>query len=72
MTLLNDLMRGLVVLAFLALAQNGFSVKKMAEKAAGAHKKGLTSYQTYSNQLTGYRKVKKSEIDERNVGISAS
>ena len=55
MTLLNDLMKGLIILAFLALIQNGFSVKKMAEKASNSHKKGLTSYQTYSNKLTGYK-----------------
>lgn len=55
MSLINDLMKGLIVLAILALIQNGFSVKKMAEKAVNAHKKGLTSYQAYSNKLTGYK-----------------
>jgi len=54
MSLINDLVKGLIVLAILALIQNGFSVKKMAEKAVNAHKKGLTSYQAYSNKLTGY------------------
>ncbi len=46
MTLLNDLMKGLIILAFLALIQNGFSVKKMAEKASNSHKKGFISYQS--------------------------
>ncbi|MCB9027135.1 MAG: hypothetical protein H6625_12500 [Bdellovibrionaceae bacterium] len=55
MSLINDLMKGLIVLALLALIQNGFSVKKMAERAVNAHKKGLTSYQAYSNKLTDYK-----------------
>ncbi len=58
MALLNDLMKGLIILAFLAFVQNGFSVKKMAEKAASSHKKSLTSYQTYSNKLTGFQPAK--------------
>ena len=55
MGILGDLARGMVILSFLAFVQNGFSVKKMAEKAVKEHKKGLTSYQEYSNRLTGYK-----------------
>ena len=54
MGILGDLVRGMIILSFLAFVQNGFSVKKMAEKAASTHKKELTSYQAFSNKLTGY------------------
>ena len=54
MSLINDLVKGLLVLAFLAFAQNGFFVKQMAKKAAGAHSEKGVSYKQYSNALTGY------------------
>ena len=43
MSLLNDLFKGAIVLSILALAQHGFTVKDMANKAAKVHKKGRFS-----------------------------
>ncbi len=54
MSLLNDLFKGAIVLSILALAQHGFTVKDMANKAAKVHKKGLTKYGSYSRVLTGH------------------
>ena len=56
MGLISDLFKGMVVLSIFALVQNGCSVKKMAERAADAHKKGLSSYGAYSRSLTGVQK----------------
>ena len=53
MRLIGDLFRGMIVLSLMAVAQNSCSVKKMATKAANAHKKGLTNYGEYSRALTG-------------------
>ena len=53
MNLISDLFKGMLMLSFIALAQHGCSVKKMAERAAKAHQKGLTSYGAYSRSLTG-------------------
>ena len=55
MGILGDLLKGFMVLSIYALIQNGCSVKNMAERAAEAHKKGLTSYGAYSRALTGYK-----------------
>lgn len=55
MGFLGDLVRGMLILSFLAFIQNGFSVKTMAERAVKAYKEGLSSYQEYSNKLTGYK-----------------
>ena len=54
MTILSDIFKGAIALSFLAVIQNGCSVKNMAERAAEAHKKGLTSYGGYSRMLTGH------------------
>ena len=56
MNLLNDLFKGAIVLSILALAQQGFTVKDMANEAAKVHEKGLTKYGSYSRALTGYHK----------------
>ncbi len=56
MSILNDLFKGAIALAILALAQHGFTVKDMAEEAAKVHQKGLTKYGQYSKALTGYKK----------------
>lgn len=53
MGIIGDLFRGMVILSFIAVAQEGCSVKKMATKAASAHQKGLSSYGSYSRKLTG-------------------
>jgi|SaaInlStandDraft_5_1057022.scaffolds.fasta_scaffold02464_3 hypothetical protein len=55
MSIFGDLFRGFIILSIIALVQNGCSVRKMAERAASAHKKGLTSYGAYSRALTGYQ-----------------
>jgi hypothetical protein len=54
MSILNDLFKGAIALAFIALIDHGFTVKDMAKSAAKAHKKGLTSYGAYSRMLTGH------------------
>jgi len=53
MNLINDLIRGSVILSVLALTQHSCSVKQMAHKASEAHKKGLSSYGGYSRELVG-------------------
>lgn len=55
MDLIGGLFRGMVLLSFMAVAQHGCSVKEMANKAADAHKTGLSSYGKYSRKLTGKR-----------------
>lgn len=55
MSIFSDLFRGMVILSILAVAQHSCSVKDMANKAADAHKKGLTKYGQYSRLLTGYK-----------------
>lgn len=55
MSLIGDLLRGLVTLSIVAVIQNGCTVKDMARKAAKAHQKGLTSYGQYSRMLTGHQ-----------------
>ena len=55
MSLISELFRGMIILSTLAVFQHGCSVKKMAEKAADAHQKGLTSYGAYSRMLTGHQ-----------------
>ena len=55
MSILNDLFKGLIVLSIGSLLQHGCSVRDMAEKAATAHSKGLTSYGAYSRMLTGHK-----------------
>ena len=42
MSIISDLFKGIVVLSILALADYGFTVKDIANKAADSHKKGLT------------------------------
>lgn len=68
MGIFSDLFKGAILLSFIALGQHAFSVKKMASHAVDAHKRGLTSYGTYSRQLTGYKKswadTKKAPIKE--------
>ncbi|MCB0414829.1 MAG: hypothetical protein KDD50_10875 [Bdellovibrionales bacterium] len=53
MSLITDMFKGMIILSIFAVIQNGCSVRKMAERAAHAHKKGLTSYGAYSRALTG-------------------
>lgn len=53
MSIIGDLIKGMMVLSFFAVVQHGCSVKKMAERAMSAHMKGLTSYGEYSRTLTG-------------------
>ncbi|USN48532.1 MAG: hypothetical protein H6626_05415 [Pseudobdellovibrionaceae bacterium] len=53
MSIITDMFKGLMILSIFAIIQNGCSVRNMAEKAAQAHKKGLTSYGAYSRALTG-------------------
>lgn len=56
MSVLDDLFRGVVVLSFIALAQHGCSVKKMAGAAVKAHQKGLSSYQECLRGIVSYLK----------------
>ena len=53
MSLISELLRGMVILSILAVGQHGCSVKDMAKKAAKAHEKGLSPYGEYSRTLTG-------------------
>ncbi len=55
MGLIGDIFKGMILLSFLALFQEGFSIKKMAIKAVEAHQKGLTSYGKFSRELTGHK-----------------
>ena len=52
MGFIGDIMRGAMILSFIAVAQHGCSVKSMAGHATKAHQKGLTSYGAYSRALT--------------------
>ena len=53
MNLIGELLRGMIILSILAVAQHSCTVKDMAQKAAKAHQKGLSSYGAYSRTLTG-------------------
>ena len=53
MEIIGSLFKGMVILSFFAVVEQGCSVKNMAVKAVDAHKKGLTSYGAYSRMLTG-------------------
>ena len=52
MSILNDLFKGAIVLSIIAVAEQGFTVKSMADKAVSSHRKGLTKYGDYSRILT--------------------
>ncbi len=54
MTIIDDLFKGAIILSIVAVVQNGCSVKKMAERAANAHK-NTVSYGAYSRALTGHK-----------------
>jgi hypothetical protein len=56
MNILNDIFKGAILFSIIAITQHSCTVKKMATKAAIAHKKGLTSYGAYSRMLTGTQK----------------
>ena len=53
MDLINELLKGMITLSFLALVQHGCTVKEISRKAVKAHEKGLTQYGKYSRKLTG-------------------
>jgi len=53
MGIIRDLFRGTVILSFIAIAQEGCTVKQIATKAATVHQKGLSSYGGYSRKLIG-------------------
>ena len=54
MSFIGDMFKGFIFLSFIALIDNGCSVKNMANTAAKTHKKGLSSYGAYSRMLTGH------------------
>ncbi|MDP7319577.1 MAG: hypothetical protein QF441_03170 [Bacteriovoracaceae bacterium] len=53
MGILYDLFKGLIVISILSLIHHGLSTQSTAKKASEVHKKGLTSYGSYSRLLTG-------------------
>lgn len=53
MSLIGDLLKGMIIFSILSLTQSGCSVKEMSQKAVKSHEKGLTSYGAYSRMLTG-------------------
>jgi hypothetical protein len=56
MNLIDEILRGMVILSILAVMQHGCSVKDMATQAAKAHQKGLSPYGNYSRFLTKNQK----------------
>ena len=53
MNLIGDLFKGMIVLSFIAVVQDGCSVKNMANRAAQAHK-NTVSYGAFSRKLTDF------------------
>ena len=53
MSIIGDMLKGMLVLSFFAVSQQSCSVKDMTIKATDSHKRGLTSYGAYSRRLTG-------------------